>query len=442
MKNLFKDYSRLHLTLAATIIFIGCLALGLVLISDMAYKNLAIKQQKSALQNLLSIKSKDFINELIQHQKELGYVLQSERIFTDSFNNRDQKELRYWLDQEFNRYYATTGLIKLEKLLVYDTDFKLVSLSARGIAMSQHGKPPCASLIRNMSQLPLAEHLRPRSELCLFDNKPLLSTIVSIGSLPPKGYIQIVSDPVYNLTNIEDKLGIELKISTYDNTILHQSRNWPDNSLTEETLLTGTHVVLSNDSSPLLVISGIGDTQTFYNDLQSTAYKVIAATVFIILSALIIALAVLNNSLLPLRKLRSAAIEINKGNFSTVSKEDQNEITEPFNKAVARIEVLTKNLGHEIGQHRIIEEKLNQAIKQAEDNALTAENHRNILRMTLQSVIDGVITTDTLGQVTYINPIAERLTGWSETDAQGNLWIRFSMQWIKSLEKGLVTQQW
>lgn len=41
------------------------------------------------------------------------------------------------------------------------------------------------------------------------------------------------------------------------------------------------------------------------------------------------------------------------------------------------------------------------------------------LRVTLESIGDGVITTDTHGCVTYLNPVAERMTGWSNEEAIG-----------------------
>ena len=44
---------------------------------------------------------------------------------------------------------------------------------------------------------------------------------------------------------------------------------------------------------------------------------------------------------------------------------------------------------------------------------------KNRLQVTLDSIGDAVITTDTEGRVTYLNPIAENLTGWSNGEAQG-----------------------
>jgi diguanylate cyclase (GGDEF)-like protein/PAS domain S-box-containing protein len=51
------------------------------------------------------------------------------------------------------------------------------------------------------------------------------------------------------------------------------------------------------------------------------------------------------------------------------------------------------------------------------EQALIAEKQRAMV--TLESIGDGVITTDTKAKVSYLNPIAERMTGWSNAEAQG-----------------------
>ncbi len=56
--------------------------------------------------------------------------------------------------------------------------------------------------------------------------------------------------------------------------------------------------------------------------------------------------------------------------------------------------------------------------KEAEE-ALLAEKER--LDVTLRSIGDGVITTDITGRVTYVNKVAEEMTGWSGDEACGRL---------------------
>lgn len=42
------------------------------------------------------------------------------------------------------------------------------------------------------------------------------------------------------------------------------------------------------------------------------------------------------------------------------------------------------------------------------------------IRLTLQAIGDAVLCTDAQGQITYLNPVAERLTGWQAFDAAGS----------------------
>ena len=45
---------------------------------------------------------------------------------------------------------------------------------------------------------------------------------------------------------------------------------------------------------------------------------------------------------------------------------------------------------------------------------------RELLRLTLHSISEGVILTDDYGRVTTMNPVAETLTGWKKTEAAGH----------------------
>src|ERR1700726_2014747 len=47
------------------------------------------------------------------------------------------------------------------------------------------------------------------------------------------------------------------------------------------------------------------------------------------------------------------------------------------------------------------------------------QQQREWFEVTLSSIGDAVITTDVRGTVTYLNPVAESLTGWSSAQAAG-----------------------
>ena len=58
---------------------------------------------------------------------------------------------------------------------------------------------------------------------------------------------------------------------------------------------------------------------------------------------------------------------------------------------------------------------LTMAQQNAEQATAAAEKH---LAMTLKSIGDAVITTDSRGRVKFMNSVAETLTGWSSADAR------------------------
>jgi diguanylate cyclase (GGDEF)-like protein/PAS domain S-box-containing protein len=55
--------------------------------------------------------------------------------------------------------------------------------------------------------------------------------------------------------------------------------------------------------------------------------------------------------------------------------------------------------------------------RKAAERALFNEKER--AQVTLQSIGDAVVTTDDAGNIEYLNPVAEQLTGWERRDAQG-----------------------
>jgi PAS domain S-box-containing protein len=65
------------------------------------------------------------------------------------------------------------------------------------------------------------------------------------------------------------------------------------------------------------------------------------------------------------------------------------------------------------------EQALRGANEALEQKNAELQEQREWFRVTLSSIGDAVITTDLHGNVTFLNPVAEQLTGWTSAEAQG-----------------------
>src|SRR5271157_2402957 len=63
--------------------------------------------------------------------------------------------------------------------------------------------------------------------------------------------------------------------------------------------------------------------------------------------------------------------------------------------------------------------QLRQAKEALETKNQELQQQREWFQVTLSSIGDAVITTDALGAVTFLNPVAEAMTGWTSADAAG-----------------------
>jgi PAS domain S-box-containing protein len=66
-----------------------------------------------------------------------------------------------------------------------------------------------------------------------------------------------------------------------------------------------------------------------------------------------------------------------------------------------------------------LSEAMHRARRRVEENAAALSESRRLLAITLGSIGDAVIATDTAERVTFINPVAESLTGWTRGEAIG-----------------------
>ena len=110
--------------------------------------------------------------------------------------------------------------------------------------------------------------------------------------------------------------------------------------------------------------------------------------------------------------LQAGTAVIGSGNLDFVIEEKKNDeigdLSHAFNRMTTNLKAVTASkadLEREITERKQAEEELRQ--------------QREWLRVTLSSIGDAVIATDTEGRITFLNPVAVTLTGWQLEETLG-----------------------
>lgn len=91
---------------------------------------------------------------------------------------------------------------------------------------------------------------------------------------------------------------------------------------------------------------------------------------------------------------------------------------EKFNPRIGYVEISAFPIPDEAGNVLYVAEHIHDiTARKLAQEALAGETER--LSVTLRSIGDGVVTTDTAGTVVLLNKVAEKLTGWRQEDAVG-----------------------
>lgn len=113
----------------------------------------------------------------------------------------------------------------------------------------------------------------------------------------------------------------------------------------------------------------------------------------------------------PFLKLLNSAQQFARGDTSTRFDDSS---TDEFGFLSHFINAALDSIGQQ-------QREVHRALARAKQSELALYKEKELAEVTLHSITDAVITTDAEAKINFMNPVAERLLGWSKGDARGKL---------------------
>lgn len=297
---------RNGVSITAILVFIigimGLLGLAFTHFSGTVHQQHAYNNQRRAMIELIRIKADDLLQQLESMEKKMGLALQAEAPFRTAFKQQDQEKMRKILDNEFHRFFSTTGKIRLEKLAVYDRDFNLFAEQASEHSMLSDAEIGCNSVLVKARKRQAAERLKMISELCQLQQRAYHTTIIPIGGIRLKGYLFITTDPVYNLSPIEKALAMPIAVRLPGQKISYQSKNWQ--AMDNHEVITAVYQLTSNNSEPTLEVLAKDRVVPLFKNIPNPSFFVmIIVSLFTLLYIAIATVILRRTTINPLKKL-------------------------------------------------------------------------------------------------------------------------------------------
>ena len=293
----------MRFTLGATIVLMGLLGLALALATGEIYRQQALENQRTALAELVQISVDDQLRDLEERTRDLGLAMQSEPGLRRALASGQRDVLVHQLQNQFRQYFVTANIIKLEKLVVYDTEYRPLGTARASTLVVTNDSPGCPMLIERARTRIGAERVQSLTALCLNSNQARYSVLVPVGGLKPIGYIEVITDPAPVLARIETKLGFPVRIRDPRDRRIYVSETWPPPSAMQNALVA-EHVLAIKTGEPALKIAVMRDVELLQQGLARTRWLVMVLAIATTLLGVIIALYILEKTTLqPLNSL-------------------------------------------------------------------------------------------------------------------------------------------
>jgi GGDEF domain-containing protein len=339
-------------TLAVTIVLMGALGMLLALATGEIYRKDALENQRAALKSVMQIGVAEQLRALQERALDLGLAMQSESRFRRALAGGSGPVLGQELQNQLRQYDATAKLIRLDRIAVYDADYRLRTSASASMVFSSDDPAGCPKLIEQARRRAASERPRAIDTLCTTAGQVRYAVLVPMTAPLSSGFLLVVTDPVAVLSGIDKKLGAPVRIRDMHDHRLFVSEDWPPAQAMSKVLVAET-TLSSSSGEPTLKVAMMRDVEPLLSRLRHTRYLVMStAGVATLLGVLLAFYIVEKTALEPLNALTQHLRDVGN-NKEHLGKQVQiggiaefRELADDFNHMARELDRLYGSLEH------------------------------------------------------------------------------------------------
>lgn len=341
----------MRISLLVTLLAMGAIGVLLTVEAGRINRELAHEQQREAAGEQLRLMVYDMRRELEAKAREFSAILYRDPTFLAAVQNHQATRVTQFLDRQLQYPAVASSEIRPEKIYVYDAQHRLLTASTVGEMAGTAATPPCRSLQALAERRKLADWSTPLSGICTANHQPYYAVVLPLGEQAQSGFLHLVMDLTHNLTAAETALGMPLRLSFSDGTVVYRSRSWPESVNPATHLVADYSLYTHADTKTYMNLSVSKDLRAFNAKLGETQRLILALAIVAILITVGVALAVLQKTVInPLRALTGQLRKLRQdehalGERLTITgNAEVVELGAGFNDMTTRLQVLCQDL--------------------------------------------------------------------------------------------------